>query len=85
MRPADAGDEHDRERHDPEHQRGAEVGLHEDERGRRQAQQQISGRALARRAAPGAVDDKAGECKHEQQLAQLRRLKAEEGKVEGAP
>ena len=70
---------------DPEHQRGAEVRLQEDERSRCQAEAEVAHRALPLRAAPGAIDDEPGKRKHEQELAELRWLEAEEGKFEGAP
>src|SRR5206468_4777323 len=38
-----------------------------------------------RRAPPGAIDHEPGKRKHEQELAELRWLEAEEGKFERAP
>jgi hypothetical protein len=85
VRPGDASEVHDGEGGGPEHQGGAEVGLQEDKRSRCQAEAEVAHRALDLRAASGAVDHEPGKRKHKQELAELRRLEAEEGKFEGAP
>src|SRR4051812_30962242 len=84
MRPADASEVHDGEGGDHEHHRGAEVGLQEDESGRKKAEAEVADGPLDRRAAPGAIDHEPGKRKHEQELAELRWLETEEGKFEGA-
>src|SRR3954452_20807253 len=85
MRPADASEVHHGEGGDHKHHRGAEVGLQEDEGGREKAETEVAHGPLDRRAPPGAIDHESGKREHEQELAELRWLEAEEGKFEGAP
>src|ERR1700733_389158 len=82
--PGNTTEVHHGEGGDREHHRGAEVRLQENEGRRGQSQAEISDRALPRRAPPGAVDDEPGERQHEQELAELGRLEAEEGEFERA-
>ncbi len=81
VRPGDAPHVHHGEGYCPEHQRGAQVRLQEDERSRCQAEAEVAQRALPRRPAPGAIDHEPGKRENKQELAELRWLEAEERQV----
>ena len=83
--PGHPGEEEDRECDDPEHDARAEVGLQEDECGRRQAERQQADGLAQVGAAAGALDHERGERDDQQHLGELRGLEAEVGELDPAP
>ncbi len=85
MQPARAGDEEHRCERGAVDERGAEVGLDEDEADRKRGQHERRRRRAWIVHPLCAVGEEAGERKDEEQLAELRRLEAERADVEPAP